>query len=333
VDLLSDILQNSTLSDSNIEKERRTILKEMEVVQSTTNEVIFDYLHSAAYQGTSLGRTILGPRRNVESIKRSDLVDYIAKHYTAPRMVLVGSGAVKHEELLDLAKNAFAALPTDENSYSEHPVFTGSEIRVRNDDLPLAHIAVAVEGLSWTDPDYFTLLVIQTILGNWDRNVGGGNNLASNLCELIATEYLAHSLTTFHVPYHNTGLFGNYFVTTPDKVEDLTAEVLSEWQRIANGATPAEVERAKHKLQASLLLTLDGSSVVAEDIGRQLITIGRRLPAAEIFMRVNDITVNDVRRVALDRCTDISPAVSAIGPIEHLPDYNQIRGWTYWNRI
>ena len=44
-------------------------------------EVVFDHLHAVAYQGTPLGRTILGPAKNIKSISRDDLVHYINTHY------------------------------------------------------------------------------------------------------------------------------------------------------------------------------------------------------------------------------------------------------------
>lgn len=50
-------------------------------------EVVFDHLHATAFQHTPLGRTILGPADNIKTLSRGDLADYIATHYTAPRMV------------------------------------------------------------------------------------------------------------------------------------------------------------------------------------------------------------------------------------------------------
>jgi processing peptidase subunit beta len=35
-----------------------------------------------------------------------------------------------------------------------------------------AHIAVAVEGVGWSHPDFIPLLVAQTIVGSWDRSLG-----------------------------------------------------------------------------------------------------------------------------------------------------------------
>merc|ERR1719454_2265746 len=99
VELLSDILTNSTFSAAAVERERDVILREMEEVESMTEEVIFDMLHECAYVGTPLARTILGPVENIKSISAEDIKSYIATHYTAPRMVFAASGAVEHPML------------------------------------------------------------------------------------------------------------------------------------------------------------------------------------------------------------------------------------------
>lgn len=51
VDIISDILQNSKLESSAIERERDVILREQEEVDKQTEEVVFDHLHSVAFQG------------------------------------------------------------------------------------------------------------------------------------------------------------------------------------------------------------------------------------------------------------------------------------------
>ena len=43
--------------------------------------------------------------------------------------------------------------------------------------MPLCHFAVAVKGASWTDPDSIPLMVMQSILGSWNKNVGAGKNM------------------------------------------------------------------------------------------------------------------------------------------------------------
>jgi len=333
VDILADILQNSTYDKKHIEAERSTILREMEEVGKQMNEVVFDHLHAAAYQGTPLARTILGPEENIKKITRDDLINYVKTHYQAPRIVVAGAGAFKHEQLVELATKAFSGLPTSNSVPKTFPTsYTGSQILIRDDTVDTVHMTLAVEAVGWSHPDQYTFQIMQQLLGSWDRSIGGGKNLSSRLCEIFATEELAHSLSSFNTCYNDSSLFGVYITAGKERIDDAVYETFNELNRIGKFVTPSEVERAKNKLKASILMQMDGTTAVAEDIGRQLLTHGRRLSPAEIFARIDDISVKDVMRVASQYCEDVSPAVVAIGPLEHMPDYNQIRGWTYWNR-
>merc|ERR1711990_985542 len=107
VEILADILNNSKFGEQEIERERGVILREMQEVEMNLQEVVFDHLHAVAYQGTPLGRTILGPTKNIKSITRDDLVHFIKTHYKGPRMVLAGAGGVNHDELCKLADQHF----------------------------------------------------------------------------------------------------------------------------------------------------------------------------------------------------------------------------------
>jgi processing peptidase subunit beta len=214
VDILADILQNSKLESSAIERERDVILREQEEVDKQLEEVVFDHLHATAFQGQPLGRTILGPKENIQSIQRDDLVSYIQKNYTADRMVLVGAGGVPHNELVKLAEKYFAKLPTgpptsalaaSAAAQKMKPDFTGSEVRIRDDTIPTANIAIAVEGVSWKDDDYFTALVTQAIVGNWDRAMGNSPYLGSKLSTFINENKLANSFMSFSTSYSDTG--------------------------------------------------------------------------------------------------------------------------------
>lgn len=189
VEILGDIIQNSKLGEAEIERERGVILREMQEVESNLQEVVFDHLHATAYQGTPLGNTILGPTKNIKSITRSDLQDYINSHYNTPRIVLSAAGGVQHNDLVKLAEKELSKLKNtfDGKSPALSPCrFTGSEVRVRDDSLPLAHIAIAVEGCGWTDQDNVPLMVANTLIGAWDRSQGGGVNNASQLARASA---------------------------------------------------------------------------------------------------------------------------------------------------
>jgi len=336
VEILADIIQNSKLGEAEIERERSVILREMQEVESNLQEVVFDHLHATAYQGTPLGQTILGPTKNIKCIGKSDLTDYINTHYKAARIVLSGAGGVKHNELVKLAESSLCQL---ENTYDGKPPavtpcrFTGSEVRVRDDTLPLAHVAIAVEGCGWTDQDNIPLMVANTLIGAWDRSQGGGVNNASNLARHSAEDNLCHSFQSFNTCYKDTGLWGIYFVCDPLQCEDMLFNVQTEWMRLCTMVTEGEVERAKNLLKTNMLLQLDGTTPICEDIGRQMLCYNRRIPLHELEQRIDAVSVTNVRDVAMKYIYDRCPAVAAVGPVENLPEYNRIRSSMYWLRV
>ncbi len=70
---------------------------------------------------------------------------------------------------------------------------------------------------------------------------------------------------------------------------------------------------------------MDGTTAVAEDIGRQIVTTGRRMSPEEIERVVGSITEKDVMDFARRKLWDQDVAISAVGSIEGLLDYNRIR--------
>ncbi|KAI4339672.1 hypothetical protein MLD38_024587 [Melastoma candidum] len=337
LDILADILQNSRFEENRITRERDVILREMEEVEGQTEEVIFDHLHATAFQYSPLGRTILGPAQNIKTITKAHLQNYIKTHYTAPRMVIAASGAVKHEDVVDQVKKLFTKLSDDPTTATqlvtkEPAIFTGSEVRMIDDDVPIAQFAVAFEGASWTDPDAIPLMVMQAMLGSWNKSAGGGKHMGSELVQRVGINEIAESMMAFNTNYKDTGLFGVYAVAKADCLDDLAWAIMHETTKLAYRVSEEDVTRARNQLKSSLLLHIDGTSPVAEDIGRQLLTYGRRIPFAELFARIDAVNASTVKRVANRFLNDRDIAIAAMGPIQGLPDYNWFRRRTYWNR-
>lgn len=121
-------------------------------------------------------------------------------------------------------------------------------------------------------------------------------------------------------------LWGIYLVTDkPTVIDDLVHFAIREWMRLCSNVSDAEVERAKAQLKASILLSLDGTTAVAEDIGRQLVTTGRRMLPSEIERKIDTISSKDVMDFANRKLWDKDIAISAVGNIEGLFDYQRLR--------
>jgi len=335
VEILADIIQNSKLGEEEIERERGVILREMEEIEQNQQEVVFDYLHATAYQGTPLGFTILGPSENIQGIQRQDLVKYIKEHYHPSRMVLAAAGGVDHDKLVNLAKEFFsteeAAAPREEIPLVGHQPchFTGSEIRHWNMDMPHVHVAIAIESVGWQHHDTIPLMIANQIIGSWDRSSANGSHFPNPLVRNMSKNNYAVSYQSFNTLYTDTGLWGMYFVSDNDNVCSATEAIQWEWMRLCTDMNDMEVTRAKNTLLTNMALMLDGTTPVCEDIGRQMLFYGRRISWPELARRIQDVSYEEVKEVLNTYLWDTCPAVAAIGPTNALPDYAVMRAKMY----
>lgn len=156
--------------------------------------------------------------------------------------------------------------------------------------------------------------------------MGNSPYLGSKLSSLVNHQGLANSFMSFSTSYSDTGLWGIYLVSENlTRLDDLIHFTLREWSRLCFNVSAAEVERAKAQLKASMLLSLDGTTAVAEDIGRQIITTGRRFSPEDIERTIGQITEKDVMEFANRKLWDQDIAMSAVGSVEGILDYQRIR--------
>ena len=157
--------------------------------------------------------------------------------------------------------------------------------------------------------------------------------MSSRLCQNVGQKDLAHSLTAFNTCYKDTGLFGVYAVAEPHKLNDLMHHTLHCMVSMCHHTSEEDVARARTQLKSQLLMQLDGSSAVCDEIGRQMLIYGRRLTPAELFTRIDAVDATAVKGAAELFINDRDVVLSAIGPIHELPDYNWLRRRTHWHRF
>lgn len=320
VDILSDILLNSNLNPRDIDAERSVILREMQEVEQNFQEVVFDHLHTGAFEGNPLSMTILGPVENINSIQRKDLTDYIQTHYRSGRMVLSAAGGVRHDEVVRLAEKYFGGLKHGDASANFHPAaFKPCEINTPVDGMDSVYGAMVVEGVSWTHEDNLALMVANTLIGEWDRSRGFGVNAPSRLALRLGRNAGVQSFQAFNTCYKDTGLIGVYFVAEEGASNALVDAVVDEWRWLANEVDAEQVECGKRTLLTNLLLMLDGSTPICEDIGRQLLCYGRRIPVPELELRIQAIDVETVRNACRRTFMDGRVATTVIGCTERFP--------------
>lgn len=315
VDILADILQHSIFAEDELERERAVVIQEIAQAHDTPDDVVFDQFQEIVYPDQPLGRTILGPAAQVTGYSRTVLADYMARHYSAGRMVVVGAGRLDHEIFATLVGSAFDALPPAQPGDDLTANYTGGDMRTTK-ELEQAHLVLGFDGLSYDDADFYTMQLLSTLLG-------GG--MSSRLFQEIRERRgLAYSVFTFASSYTDGGVFGVYCGTGPDKLQELTPVIADEMHKVCDHVTPEELARARAQVKSGLLMSLESSSSRCERLGRQLLIFGRAIPIDEMVAEIDAITTDDILRVARRVFGGSRPSLAALGPISGLEEYDAV---------
>jgi len=307
-DIISDILQNSTMDPEELERERAVILQEIHQAQDTPDDVVFDYFQEAAYPDQPLGRPILGDADTVSRMKRETLISYMSENYKAPQMVFSAAGRITHDTLKNLATDSCSGLQTGDDSTNEGARYTGGE-KVVSKDLEQAHVLLGFEGVSYDDDDFYTASVLSTLFG-------GG--MSSRLFQEVREKRgLAYSIYSFVPSYRDSGMFGIYAGTGSEETAELMPLLCDEVLKVQDGVKEDEVARARAQLKASILMSLESSSSRCEQLARQIQVFGRPLSTEEIVENVEAVDVEAVERTAR-RIFATPPTLAALGPVAKL---------------
>ena len=316
LDIVSDILVNSTFQDEELTRERAVVLQEIGQANDTPDDIIFDIFQETAYPDQPLGRAILGTAEIVGKMPRDKLVKYIGDQYGSDRMILSAAGNLDHDELAMLAEKAFAGAAPSSADPAVPGRYTGGDSREIR-DLEQAHLVMGFEGVSFDDDDYYPLAVLSTALG-------GG--MSSRLFqEEREKRGLVYSIYTFSSAYQDGGLFGLYAGTGEDEVAELISVVCEELKKVAaDPLAEDEITRARAQIKAGVLMSLESTSSRAERLARHLQVYDRIITIDEIAERIDSVSAEDIRRVA-GRLLSSPPTIAALGPIGRLDDYDTVR--------
>jgi len=305
VDILGDILQNSTFDPRELERERAVIIQEIGQCADTPDDIIFDHFQEVAYPAQSLGRPILGSHDLVAGMTRDDVAGYMAANYGADRMVLAAAGKVDHEALVRLAEEAFAGLPRLGPPSGDVARYRGGD-RVEARDLEQVHIVLGFDGIAYDDPDYYAASVLSSILG-------GG--MSSRLFQEVREKRgLVYSIYTFSSSYKDGGLFGLYAGTGEDEVPVLMPVLAEELAKVGRTVTAHEIARVKAQLKAGLLMALESTRARSERLAQHIMVYGRPVPPAEIAQRIDAVDAAAIGRVA-DRVFTGTSTLAALGRV------------------
>lgn len=327
VELLADAVMNQKLTDHEVASAAAALKKEMTELAENPAHLIMEAAHSVAFTG-GLGAPLVATPASLSRLDGDALAHFVQATYTAPRVVLAAAG-VDHAELVSVAEPLLSTLAPGPGVGAAPTTYVGGDYRVGTDS-PLTNIILAFEFKGgWRDQRASTAMtVLNTLMGGGGSfSAGGpGKGMYSRLYNRVLNRHAwAQNCTSFHSVFDDTGVIGISGVADGHHAGDMVAVMAKELAAVANGKIEAkELDRAKAATVSSILMNLESRAVVAEDIGRQILTYGERKSPAEFIAAINALTAAEISAVAAEALKS-NPTLCMVGDLTAAPRFEQVK--------
>lgn len=310
VDVLTDMLFHSTFRSSEIEKEKSVVLEEINMYEDSPEDNAHDLLAKTVFQNHSLGLPILGNHKTVEGFDRNMIIDYMQNNYKMENIVVSVAGNFDEVLLIQLLEEKFHQYKNKSNmgqSNIEPDFITSTALKYK--DIEQLHLCIGFKGIALTSTDFYPLLLMNTVFGG---------SMSSRLFQNIREDKgLAYSVFSYPSAYRSIGLFTIYAGINPIQLKEVSKLICEEINIMKQyGITEDELLKSKEQLKGNYILGLESTSSRMSAIGKSELLLDRIYSQKEILQRIDDITMEDIRKV-IDKIFALEKAsIVAVGKMD-----------------
>lgn len=264
--LLRDILRTPAFDRDEAEKVRPELLAQLKNQEDSLPSVAFREFNKHLFQGHPYGLNTAGSEEALRAFTVDQLRAIYTEHARPDQLVLAVAGDIKAEQVKAEVERLFGdwpAMPAANSSLTEEsvllpePPYAPRLVKIPRSKEQV-HIIVGFLGTTLTSPDRYALEVLDTVLSGQSGRL---------FIELRDKQSLAYSLSSFSLFGTDTGSFGIYIGTSPDKQEEATRAIWQELYRIReNEITPAELDKARNILISNYQLGLQTNNAQAMEM-------------------------------------------------------------------
>ena len=311
MDILGDILLNSTFATDEFERERKVILQEVAMVDESPEEVVHDLYLEQLYGRHGLGLPILGSAASLRRMKRGDLVRFFRRYYRPKQIVISVAGDVSHEAVVRAmrplsrgdwgrgcspAPAELSPAPTIRDGFNWVPTPTEQ-----------AHLIWGVPGPRYDAPDRDAAHVLNAYLGG-----GMSSELFQEIREKRGLAYTVYSNLS---PFRDSGYFSVYVGTAPGQLP-LCLKLIEEaaTKLCAHELPELELELVRDSLKGTIRLSYDSSESRMFNNARNEIHFGQAETLAEIMRRIDAVGPRAIQRSARKLFAQTRPSILVMGP-------------------
>lgn len=310
VDLLADIFLNSNFDTDEIEKERKVILQEINLLEDTPDDYISNLFFQNFWKDHPLGRPIIGNATNVESFSRDYLLSYKNEAYHSADVIITVAGNMEHDDLLRLLYDRFEGVESRSVEYAGKSPVQLSGCEVVEKDLEQVHLCLGVPGVSQTDERRYEAYLLNAILGG---------SMSSRLFQEVREKKgLAYSIYSYMTSYADAGSLAVYAGTSPEQLDELIDITLGEMRRIkTDTVSPAELQAAKDQIKGNILLSLESSDNRMSKLAKNEIYFGGYQSLDAIMEGFDRVTSESLNQVCNELFREESTTLVMMGRINH----------------
>jgi len=297
LELFHDVIVAPTFPAAEFARKKAERLGDLASEKDDPSTVANNELGPFLLQHSPLAHPVDGWEKSVTAIVRGDVVAFHRKYVTPGNSMLAVVGDVDPDQVIAALERAFGdwkGAAAAAASYDTPPVKGREVLIVNKPEVTQTQIRLATIGVPRNSPDYFPIVVANTILG------GGFTSRLVN--EVRVVQGLTYGIGSQWSMFRNAG---TYEITTFTRNETLRKCVDASLgvvrKLVEQGPSDEELAKAKRYLTGQFPLGLQASDALAA----QLLNIqfyGLDPRYLETYAgNVNAVTMADVRRVLKER--------------------------------
>jgi zinc protease len=314
----SDMLMNAIFPEEKVRQfiERRTaqIRSRLDIPRIQAS----DALNEIVFEGHPQHRPPVGYEQSVARLVRQDFVDYYKTFYSPDNLILAICGDIDVASLVESADRAFAAWQRREGGIPRTelvPLRRRPAVRkFVNASKEQVNIFLGHLGVDRKDPDYYTLLVLDTILGS---SPGFTSRIPRILRDQQGLAYSTFSNITSSAGL-DAGRFVAYIGTSPENLEKGLAGLRQEIERIVREpVTEEELEGAKAYLTGNFVFDFQTNTQIAQFlIEAEMYGLGFDYPQKYPNL-IRAVTIEDVAKAAQAHIDPERLVTVVVGPVNY----------------
>ena len=252
-DVLADLVFRPILRASDLALERKVVLEEINTVDDTPDDLVFELHNTQLWGNHPYGYSILGTRETVGALDQGDLRALHSRAYHPEQVVVAAAGNVEHDALLEtLEATGWADIPRGGLPALRSPapiVQVPGAVHFERDTAQ-THIVIGSPAFEHADPRRYAMSMIGMLFGG-----GMSSRLFQRIREELGLAYSVYSFQSFH---EDAGTHGVYVGTAPETARAAVEAINEEMEKLsANGLSEDELTAGKSQLKGQITLSLE----------------------------------------------------------------------------